>query len=413
MLKIYIDDTNFICESLPLGSRLCSDGVIRVIESEIETDRDIPKDLRCAKIFQQIANLVSNFLNCTIDCPSLHNDNEGFMPILDLQVKEVNNKCIYKFYKKSVSNPLLLLESSAMPMKIKRNCMVQEGMRRLRNTSRELPWELKAEILSEFSHKLMVSGYSERFRLDNIQSTVRGYERQCEAADRGITPLHRPREFQAEERRQKKLLTKTAWYRPASAVGFIPATPGAELAKQVQVIASEEAARLGLSVKIIETGGKSLLQHLVRLDLTGCFYEDCYLCESDVKGGASHTRRGAHYSGTCSLCGENQKLARYDGETGYSGYNRTREHRKDISDKNVKNAFAKHLEIFHPERQGDPSVFKLKVEATYQKCLNRQVSEGVHIANSKADYLMNSKTEFMQPSVSRVIATRQVRDNGS
>ena len=81
--------------------------------------------------------------------------------------------------------------------------------------------------------------------------------------------------------------------------------------------------------------------------------------------------------------------------------------------KNVKNAFAKHLEIFHPERQGDPSVFKLKVEATYQKCLNRQVSEGVHIANSKADYLMNSKTEFMQPSVSRVIATRQVRDNGS
>ena len=75
--------------------------------------------------------------------------------------------------------------------------------------------------------------------------------------------------------------------------------------------------------------------------------------------------------------------------------------------------FFKHLEIFHPERQGDPSVFKLKVEATYQKCLERQVSEGVSISNSKADYLMNSKTEYMQPSVSRVIATRQVRDSGS
>ena len=48
-----------------------------------------------------------------------------------------------------------------------------------------------------------------------------------------------------------------------------------------------------------------------------------------------------------------------------------------------------------------------------KKCLQRQVSEWVNISNSKADYLMNSKTEFMQPSVSRVVSTRQVRDHGS
>ena len=400
-------------ESFPLGSRLCSDGIIRIIEDQIETDRTIPNDIRFAKIFLEIANSISSFLKTTVDCPSYHNDEGGFMPILDLQVKVINNKCIHKFYKKKVSNPLLLLESSAMPMKIKRNCMVQEGIRRLRNTSRELPWTTKAEIMTEFSHKLMLSGYSERFRLDTIQSAVRGYENQCDASDRGIKPLYRPREFQAEERRQNKVLTKTSWYRPASAVGFVPATPGAELAKQIQVIASEEAARLGLTTKIIETGGKSLLQHLVRLDLTGCYYPDCYLCESDVKGSGSHTRSGAHYSGVCTICGEDQKLARYDGETGHSGYCRTKEHKKDIMDKNVKNAFAKHLESFHPDRQGDPTVFKLKVEATYKKCLERQVSEGVNISNSKADLLMNSKTEFMQPSVSRVVTTRVVRDHGS
>ena len=56
-------------------------------------------------------------------------------------------------------------------------------------------------------------------------------------------------------------------------------------------------ADLGLTTKIIETGGKSLVQHLVRLDLTGCYYFDCYLCESDVKGCGSHTTRsGVHYS---------------------------------------------------------------------------------------------------------------------
>ena len=38
------------------------------------------------------------------------------------------------------------------------------------------------------------SGYSEQ------QSDVRGFEKQCEKADKGLTPLHRPREFQTEQR---------------------------------------------------------------------------------------------------------------------------------------------------------------------------------------------------------------------
>ena len=390
MIKIYIDDSNILCETFPLGARLCSDGKIRVIQSEIEKDREIPGDQRTAKLFLEIANSVCDFIKVTVDCPSLHSD--GFMPILDTQVKIQDNKCIYKFYKKKVANPLLMLESSAMPRKVKRNTLVQEGIRRLRNTSRELPWSVKAEILSEFSHKMMLSGYNEKFRLEIIQSAVRGYDRQCDASDRGIKPLYRPREFQAEERRKSKLLSKTSWYRPASAVCFIPATPGAELSNIIQNIVTEESSRLGLTAKIIETGGKSLKQHLVRQDLTGCFYPDCYLCECGDKG-ASHTRSGAHYSGICLICKDNNKQARYDGETGKSAYYRsTIGHKKDIIDKNEKNAFAKHLINFHPDKVGDTAAFKLKVESTHKKCLERQVSEGIHIVNSKADYLLNSKS---------------------
>ena len=74
-----------------------------------------------------------------------------------------------------------------------------------------------------------------------------------------------------------------------------PATPNGVLAKTIQAIVSEEAARIGLSVRIVEQGGISIKQQLVRLDLTGCFYPDCYLCESGTTGG-SHTRSGAHYS---------------------------------------------------------------------------------------------------------------------
>ena len=46
------------------------------------------------------------------------------MPILDIQVKVENNKIIYKFFKKPVSSPLLMLERSAMPTRIKRNISI-------------------------------------------------------------------------------------------------------------------------------------------------------------------------------------------------------------------------------------------------------------------------------------------------
>ena len=72
-------------------------------------------------------------------------------------------KIIHKFYKKPVSNPLLMLENSAMPMKVKRNSLAKEGIPQLRNTTRDLPWSTKVEILSEFSHKLMISGCNEKF----------------------------------------------------------------------------------------------------------------------------------------------------------------------------------------------------------------------------------------------------------
>ena len=81
-----------------------------------------------------------------------------------------------------------------MPNKIKLNSLVQEVIRRLRNTSRELPWSVKANILFQFSHSLMCSEYSEDFRLKVIQAGVIGFERQCQVVDNALRiSLHRLR----------------------------------------------------------------------------------------------------------------------------------------------------------------------------------------------------------------------------
>ena len=303
-----------------------------------------------------------------------------------------------------------MLEKSAMPLKVKRNSLVQEGIRRLRNTKRELPWNVKADILSEFCHKMKISGYSERFRLEVIQSAVRGYDRQCDRADQGITPLHRPRSYQRAERLKQKLMTRTSWYRPANSVIFVQATPRAELVKKVQAIVSQGADRLGLDgVRAVEMGGKSIKNHLVRLDLTGCPYPDCLLCECGEIG-ASHTRSGAEYSGICNLCEADGKVANYEGETGRSGMLSVAQHKEAILNQDNTNAFAKHLAVFHKENAGDISAFKFKVNQTFKKCLERQVTEGVKIKNSKADIIMNSKSEYHQPAIHRITLSREITE---
>ena len=285
------------------------------------------------------------------------------------------------------------------------------GIRRLRNTKRDLPWDVKSEILSEFSHKMKLSGYREKFRLEVIQAAVRGYRRQCVQADKGGTPLHRPRSYQREERQRKRLLSRTTWFRPADVVGFIPMSDGGKLAKQIQEVVTEELGRLEISAKIVETAGRSLRSQISKLDMTGCFYGEklCWLCQSG-EAGASHTRSGVGYRGWCTRCGAEGKVAEYWGESGASGTHRTSQHRAAIlkNDPNSDNAFVKHLQLFHPDNAGDPEVFKIKSNATFKKSLERQVNEGVNIVNSNADYLMNSKSEYHQPAIHRVTVTREL-----
>ena len=69
------------------------------------------------------------------------------MPILDLQVRMENDHIEYKFYKKKVTTPYVIRAESAMPTKIKRASLVQEGIRRLLNTQRGMDWKVKRGIL--------------------------------------------------------------------------------------------------------------------------------------------------------------------------------------------------------------------------------------------------------------------------
>ena len=420
LLKIYIDDQNVACEALPPGSRLV-DGKVIIEDSEVESDMAIPSDIRTSKILLEIANSVSPFIVLTADAPS--NNPSGFMPLLDLRVRVEENRIIHLFYKKEVSNPLLITKNSAMPFRTKRASLSCEALRRLRNCSRDLPWEQKAEILSEFSHKLMLSGWDAGARYDFIMAGLTGYHKQLERADAGICPLYRPWDWDREARDRKKLLTKTSWYRPRDAVMFVPATPNSELRNKIQSVVDNKTQELKMSLRVVETSGKKVKHSLVNLDLTGCFYgpERCQACKSGLKG-SSHTRSGVQYYITCKVCAVTNILVEYHGESGDNAVHRLGQHGDAIERKDKKNAMAKHLDIYHPDNIGDPDCFDYSSVATFKKRLERQISEGVAIMktdervqeNRQQHILMNSKREHksLQPAIHRQVTVRGVR-NGS
>ena len=64
------------------------------------------------------------FIVLTSDCPS--SNPSSYMLLLDLRVKVQDNRIIHLFYKKEVSNPLLITKNSAMPCP---KCGEQQNLR--------------------------------------------------------------------------------------------------------------------------------------------------------------------------------------------------------------------------------------------------------------------------------------------
>ena len=105
-----------------------------------------------------------------------------------------SGKVMFQNYRKPMANHLMMMKNSAMPEKVKRTTLTQEGIRIMRNTSLELPWEVTADHLSDLSMRIKASGYDEKMRLEVIKSAVTGFEKMVEVEKAGGRPINRPRD---------------------------------------------------------------------------------------------------------------------------------------------------------------------------------------------------------------------------
>ena len=410
LLLFYVDDTMAATEELEPGCRYVKEERrVKVVEEEIEADRQVAGDLRTAKVLADIANDIFYYIQFTVDCPSANVS--GWMPLLATEVRvAADNTIDYRFYEKPISSKYVMMRNSAMSAKVKMNTLTQEVIRRLRNTRVTLPWnEFQAKILTEFSKKMARSGYPEGYRAEVIKSGVLGFERQVEASRSGVKPLFRPREWQQDERRKKKMVKRAAWYRPADCVGFYPPTPRGELVSKIGKVLQEEGLRINMNLRAVETGGLSIGKQLVRPDLRAgepCGRPGCVLDRCSGGAGGPHNVPSVVYRGICKLCGEEELTSEYWGESAFSGGFRAGVHEENVRTKKEANAFYKHLQIFHPNANGTIEDFDIQVQSVHKKTLSRQKTEAVKIATSTADNVLNSKAEHRQPALLRVRMVR-------
>ena len=121
-----------------------------------------------AQILLEIANtIMPNSIKMKIDIPSNHNNKR--LPILDMDMWVENDTIHQNHYSKPMSSKAVIMERPAFTTKDKKNILMEEANRRLRNCDPLLPWETKRDHLTLLNIQMMEAGHSQRF-LDMVTS---------------------------------------------------------------------------------------------------------------------------------------------------------------------------------------------------------------------------------------------------
>ena len=151
--------------------------------------------MRTLRQLREMANSLEPDIRMKEDVGSNYTDNK--LPMLDVKLwvekKEGGGEEImYNFYEKPMVSKIVLMERSSLPIKSKIQILVQEVVRRKRNTSPNEKKEVVEGILSQFMMKLKMSGYSKQQRWEILKSGTRKYNNLVRQEKEGKRRLNRP-----------------------------------------------------------------------------------------------------------------------------------------------------------------------------------------------------------------------------
>ena len=277
------------------------------------------------------------------------------------------------------------------------------------NHSRGLEWEKRRLVMAAYSMKLKRSGYPFTVRHQVIKTVCERWDRACQEKDQGIRPIHRPREWKEMSRRLEKERKATRWHQTdknqVSAPLILDPTAG-NMVSEMKMVCTKFEALTGMKIMIKQRAGEKN-KHISKADplkKRKCERENSFPCTS---GGGNCEKNSSGYRVTCLTCLRAGRSSLYEGETGRNGFTRGLEHIAALRLEDEENALWKHCLVEHG---GFKAEFEMKCLRSFNSCLERQVNEAVRIVITKADMILNSRSEFRQAPIIRIVPTTGLQE---
>ena len=166
-----------------------------------------------------------------------------------------------------MSSPLVNMYRSAVSAKTKRDSLLMEGIRRLRNISTGVSEIERRNILGRFMNTLRLSGYNSKYRSELLRGILkRDREIQTEI-DSGKRVRYRSRQQIVDQKSQQLGKYANTWFLRGDVTNTLKVqyVPGSVLKTKIHQTLSglSETADNG-QTKVVELGGKRILSGLDR-----------------------------------------------------------------------------------------------------------------------------------------------------
>jgi hypothetical protein len=150
----------------------------------------------------------------------------------------------------------------------------------------------------------------------------------------------------------------------------------------------------------MERGGRKITSE-VRSDPLGeksCKRAKCTICKGEKPGRCDTASAG--YRQTCKECKQIGIKAEYEGESSKTAFERNLDHEDDMRKEDLESPLWKHSTIAHESRHIE---WEVEVTGIHKTVIERMTDEIVRIKHSKADIVLNSKNDWTQPALIRIV----------
>jgi hypothetical protein len=300
----------------------------------------------------------------------------GWLPTLDTELQvTADNMVLYRFYEKPTNPNTVLHMRTAMAEDSKIRSLSNEVIRRLLNTSEDVPDSVRCAILDTFAQKLYNSGYGLYQIRRIILGGIKGYEGMRRTSRRGRRQMHRSAGESSQLRAKKKLTEKSEWFRktkslasdPVQILGpvemaekaaeqnlqsqeksldrwlqtepevgktaspsqeenpkvkniqtrtvlFVENTRGGDLAKRLREVEKRTCEMVGFKTKIVERVGTKLQHLLPNTKGAACGRVNCIPCGQEGETKQDCRIRNIIYESKCLICNPEEVKGKKDGK---------------------------------------------------------------------------------------------------